>query len=135
MTQVGLFIIGEPKSKFMKNKIFGYLMNLLSNEDCGNVAYCENENGYDMLYLFSNIEKHKKLYNLFEKYDILISYKNLTNSFLYQKDLNSIFYNGDFKNVLIDFLENNLDKDTILDKINDMGIESLNEIDYKILKK
>lgn len=135
MTQVGLFIISEPKSNFMKNKIFGYLMDLLPDYNRENLAYCENENGYDMLYLFSNIEKHKEVYNLFKKYDILVSYKNLTNSFLYQKDLNSIFYNGDFKNVLIDFLENNLDKDTILDKINDMGMDSLNEIDYKILKK
>ena len=54
---------------------------------------------------------------------------------LYQKNLSPIFNGGDFKEVLINFLENNLDKDTILDKINDMGIESLNEVDYKILKK
>jgi len=59
----------------------------------------------------------------------------LTSEFLYQKDLNSIFYNGDFKDVLVNFLESNLDKDTILDKINDMGIDSLNEVDYKILQK
>ena len=32
-------------------------------------------------------------------------------------------------------LKSNLDKNTILDKINDMGIDSLNEVDYKILQK
>ena len=32
-------------------------------------------------------------------------------------------------------LESNLDKGTILNKINEMGIDSLNEIDYKILQK
>jgi hypothetical protein len=88
-----------------------------------------------MLYVFLDIEKHKEIYHLFKKYNVLLSYKNLTDSFLYQKNLNPIFNGGDFKEVLIDFLENNLDKDTILDKINDMGIESLNEVDYKILKK
>jgi len=135
MTQVGLFVISEPKSNFMKNKIFGYLMNILSKEDSDNLAYCENEAELDMLYIFSDIEKHKEVFNLFDRYGILVSYKNLTETFLYQKDLNVIFYEGGFKNVLVNFLENNLDKDTILDKINDMGIESLNEIDYKILQK
>jgi hypothetical protein len=135
MTQVGLFIVSEPKSNFMKNKIFGYLMKIFSNDGLENLAYSENEYGYDMLYIFSDIEKHKEVYLLFEKYDILISYKNITQTFLYQKDLNSIFNDGDFKNVLLNFLENNLDKDTILDKINDLGIDSLNEVDYKILKK
>jgi hypothetical protein len=65
----------------------------------------------------------------------LLSYKNLTDSFLYQKDLNPIFNGGEFKETLVSFLEANLDKDTILDKINDMGIDSLNEVDYKILQK
>lgn len=135
MTQVGLFIVSEPKSNFMKNKIFGYLMKIFSNDGLENLAYSENEYGYDMLYIFSDIEKHEQIYKLFKKHDILISYKNLTETFLYQKDLNSIFNQGDFKKVLLNFLENNLDKDTILDKINDLGIDSLNEIDYKILKK
>ena len=35
----------------------------------------------------------------------------------------------------IEFLESHLDSDTVLDKINDMGIQSLNEIDYKILEQ
>jgi hypothetical protein len=110
-------------------------MKIFSNDGLENLAYSENEYGYDMLYVFSDIEKHKEVYQLFEKYDMLISYKNLTQTFLYQKDLNSIFNDGNFKNVLLNFLENNLDKDTILDKINDLGIDSLNEVDYKILKK
>ena len=135
MTQVGLFIIDEPNSNFLKRKIFNFLMNIFSEDDLKNIAYCDDNIGKDMLYVFLDIEKHKEIYHLFKKYNVLLSYKNLTDSFLYQKNLNPIFNGGDFKEVLIDFLENNLDKDTILDKINDMGIESLNEVDYKILKK
>jgi hypothetical protein len=134
MTQVGLFIVGDHKSKLMKKKIFNKLMPILDG-DLKNVAYSENPEGLDMLYVFLDIEKHKEIYNLFNQYGVLVSYKNLTSEFLYQKDLNSIFYNGDFKDVLVNFLESNLDKDTILDKINDMGIDSLNEVDYKILQK
>ena len=135
MTQVGLFIIDEPNSNFIKRKIFKFLMNIFSEDDLKNIAYCDDNIGKDMLYVFLDIEKHKEIYHLFKKYNVLLSYKNLTDSFLYQKNLNPIFNGGDFKEVLINFLENNLDKDTILDKINDMGIESLNEVDYKILKK
>jgi hypothetical protein len=134
MTQVGLFIVEEHKSNFMKKKIFNKLSSIIGN-DLKNVAYCDNPEGLDMLYVFLDIEKHKEIYELFDKYGVLGSYKNLTSEFLYQKDLNSIFNDGEFNEVLVDFLENNLDKDTILDKINEMGISSLNEVDYKILQK
>jgi hypothetical protein len=64
-----------------------------------------------------------------------VSYKNVTKEFLYQKDLNPIFTDGDFKDTLYEFLRNNLDSDIVLDKINELGITSLNEIDYKVLQK
>lgn len=134
MTQVGLFIVGDHKSKFMKKKIFNKLMSIFDGE-LKNIAHCENTEGLDMLYVFLDIEKHKEIYNLLKQYDVLVSYKNLTSEFLYQKELNSIFNDGEFKEVLVNFLESNLDKDTVLDKINDMGIDSLNEVDYKILQK
>lgn len=134
MTQVGLFIVGDHKSKFMKKKIFNKMMDIFDG-NLKNVAYCENPEGLDMIYVFLDIEKHKEIYNLFKQYEVLESYKNLTSEFLYQKELNSIFNDGEFKEVLVNFLESNLDKDIILDKINDMGIDSLNEVDYKILQK
>jgi hypothetical protein len=134
MTQVGLFIVGDHKSKLMKKKIFNKLMSIFDG-DLKNVAYSETSEGLDMMYVFLDIEKHKEIYNLFKQYNVLVSYKNLTSEFLYQKELNTIFNDGEFKEVLVNFLESNLDKDIILDKINDMGIDSLNEVDYKILQK
>ena len=104
MTQVGLFILDEPNCDFMKRKIFKFLLNMLSDEDLNNIAYSENENGNDMVYVFLDINKHKEIYNLFKKYDVLLSYKNLTSSFLLQKNLNPIFNGGHFKNILFDFL-------------------------------
>ena len=135
MTQVGLFIGKDHKSKIIKEKIFNKLMDILDDSDLNNVAYGETPDGLDMLYVFLDLDKHEEIYNLFSKYKTLVSYKNLTKTFLYQKDLNSIFNVGEFKDVLVNFLENNLDKDIILDKINDLGIEALNEVDYKILKQ
>ena len=48
MTQVGLFIIDEPNSNFMKRKIFNFLMNIFPESDLENVAYCENIDGKDI---------------------------------------------------------------------------------------
>ena len=134
MRVIELYYIEPPCQIKLKRHNY-FLMNIFSENDLKNIAYCDDNIGKDMLYVFLDIEKHKEIYHLFKKYNVLLSYKNLTDSFLYQKNLNPIFNGGDFKEVLINFLENNLDKDTILDKINDMGIESLNEVDYKILKK
>jgi hypothetical protein len=134
MSKVGLFIIKEHKSSITKKKIFNEFLKIL-NDDLENVVFSETKDGLDMLYVFLDIEKQKKIYDLFKKYSVLSSYKDLTKNFLYQKNLDIIFNNDEFKKILIKFLDSNLDKDTVLDKINDLGISSLNEIDYNILKK
>jgi hypothetical protein len=134
MSKVGLFIIKEHKSSITKKKIFNEFLKIL-NDDLENVVFSETKDGLDMLYVFLDIEKQKKIYDLFKKYSVLSSYKDLTKIFLYQKNLDIIFNNDEFKKILIKFLDSNLDKDTVLDKINDLGISSLNEIDYNILKK
>jgi hypothetical protein len=134
MSKVGLFIIKEHKSSITKKKIFNEFLKIL-NDDLENVVFSETKDGLDTLYVFLDIEKQKKIYDLFKKYSVLSSYKDLTKNFLYQKNLDIIFNNDEFKKILIKFLDSNLDKDTVLDKINDLGISSLNEIDYNILKK
>jgi hypothetical protein len=134
MSKVGFFIIKEHKSSITKKKIFNEFLKIL-NDDLENVVFSETKDGLDMLYVFLDIEKQKKIYDLFKKYSVLSSYKDLTKNFLYQKNLDIIFNNDEFKKILIKFLDSNLDKDTVLDKINDLGISSLNEIDYNILKK
>jgi hypothetical protein len=134
MTQVGLFIIGEPSTRLMKQKIMNELLDLIEN-DFDKVAFCDDENSNDMLYVFFDIKKQEQIHKLLVKYDILIGYQNLTSDFLFQKNLNPIFNEGDFKDMLIEYLDSHLDSDTVLDKINDMGIKSLNEIDYKVLQK
>ena len=75
MTQVGLFIIDEPNSNFLKRKIFNFLMNIFSEDDLKNIAYCDDNIGKDMLYVFLDIEKHKEIYHLFKKYNVYTKWK------------------------------------------------------------
>lgn len=134
MIQVGLFIIGEPSSNLMKKKIMNQLLDLIG-DDFDKVAFCDDEEKNDMLYVFLDSEKQNNIKNLLSKHDILLDYQNLTSDFLFQKNLNPIFNEGDFKDILIEYLETHLDTNTVLDKINEMGISSLSEIDYKVLQK
>ena len=134
MSEVGLFLIGKPEKNNNQRKIINSLMDIVS-DDFDNIAFCDSEDGLDKLYVFMDIQKQKEIFELFSKYNVLVSYKNVTKEFLYQKDLNPIFTDGDFKDTLYDFLRNNLDSDIVLDKINELGITSLNEIDYKVLQK
>ena len=58
MTQVGLFIVKDHKSKIIKEKIFNKLMDILDYSDLNNVAYGETPDGLDMLYVFLDLDKH-----------------------------------------------------------------------------
>ena len=134
MIQVGLFVIGEPSSRLLKQKIMNQVLDVIG-DDFDKVAFCDDENGNDMFYVFFDTKKQNQLHSILTKHNVLISYQNLTTDFLFQKNLNPIFDEGDFKDILIEFLESHLDTDIVLDKINDMGIQSLSEIDYKVLQK
>ena len=66
--------------------------------------------------------------SLFYKYEVKFAISDITNDFLIGKvNIND----KDFQNYLLE----NLDIDTILDKINEFGIGSLTEVDKSILNK
>lgn len=134
MEQVGLFVISEPSNKFIKQRIMNVILDIIE-DDFTKVVFCDDENGNDMLYAFLNKGKQELLREALEQYNVLISYEDVTRDFLYQKNLNPIFEEREYKETLMSFLESNLDSDTVLDKITDMGMSSLNEIDYKFLGK
>lgn len=134
MEQVGLFVISEPSNKFIKQRIMNVILDIIE-DDFTKVVFCDDENGNDMLYAFLNKGKQELLREALEQYNVLISYEDVTRDFLYQNNLNPIFEEREYKETLMSFLESNLDSDTVLDKITDMGMSSLNEIDYKFLGK
>ena len=134
MTEVGVFVITQPPQK-RKSQIGTYLRLYLSYVGEDNYAFIESETGNETLFIFSEVENHMDFYKLFNKYGMLVSYQILTKEFLFQKNLHDIFKKGKFKKVLLKFLGYNLTQDDVLDKILELGIGSLNEIDYKVLQQ
>jgi hypothetical protein len=134
MTEVGVFVIAQPPQK-RKSQIGTYLRLYLSYVGEDNYAFIESETGNETLFIFSEVENHMDFHKLFTKYGMLVSYQILTKEFLFQKNLHDIFKKGKFKKVLLKFLGYNLTQDDVLDKILELGIGSLNEIDYKVLNQ
>ena len=134
MTEVGVFVITQPPQK-RKSQIGTYLRLYLSYVGEDNYAFIESETGNETLFIFSEVENHMDFHKLFNKYGMLVSYQTLTKEFLFQKNLHDIFNKGKFKKVLLKFLGYNLTQDDVLDKILELGIGSLNEIDYKVLQQ
>jgi hypothetical protein len=120
----------EEKDEYLKSNltreeekiIFRYF------ED-GNISYdLVSENGTITSYLMCSEEVLNYTTSLFYKYEVKFVISDITNDFLIGKvNIND----KDFQNYLLE----NLDIDTILDKINEFGIESLTEVDKSILNK
>jgi hypothetical protein len=120
----------EKKDEYLKSNltreeekiIFRYF------ED-GNISYdLVGEDGIITSYLMCSEEVLDYTISLFYKYEVKFVISDITNDFLIGKvNIND----KDFQNYLLE----NLDIDTILDKINEFGIESLTEVDKSILNK
>jgi hypothetical protein len=86
------------------------------------------ENGLVSSYLICDEKSLDFIVSLLYKYEVKFKLKDITKIFLYgQVTIDDI----DFQN----FLKENLDIDTILDKINEVGIDYLSDLDIFILNK
>ena len=95
--------------------------------ESGNITYdIIDENGFITSYYLCSKEALDYIKYLFYKYEVKFNIYDITNDFLIGKvDINDV----DFQKYLLE----NLDIDTILDKINVLGLESLNDIDKRVL--
>ena len=110
------------------------MRDILNNEEFNKIAFCENEESHDILYTFLNDFKNDELSKLFEKHKVLIHFSDITKDVLKQINVNNGLLSGEFKPLFDEFISENLTIDFILDKINEVGIESLTDFDYRILK-
>ena len=86
------------------------------------------EDGLVSSYMICSEDVLNKICSLFYKYELKFKVQDITKLFLYgQVSVDDV----DFQN----YLSENLDIDTILDKINEVGIESLSDLDKEILSK
>jgi hypothetical protein len=134
MVQVGVFTISKPKFGCIERRIFNSVKNILSINEFNSIVYDEDSNGQDVIYTFTDKFKLLEISQVFTKHKVLEEHNVITENFLYQKDIPPIFESIENKKVLSNFLNENLNSDIVLDKINNMGIDSLTEIDLSKLK-
>lgn len=132
MTQVGVFVVKQvPKDR--EEEIDSVLMSQIFRLGEDNFAMTSNKVGNETIFIFSDDDAINKFRKTLAHYDMLVSFKYATKDFLFQKNLNEIFQD-EFDIVLSQFLLSNLTKDDVLDKILDMGMDSLTNYDYEILE-
>lgn len=134
MERVGFFIVGKPLSDNIEDEIFDEMRRILTNDEFKKIAFHENKDSHDILYTFLTEGQNINLKNLFNRYEVLIHFSDITEDVLRQTNINRELFDGKFKVLFENFLKDNLTIDFILDKINELGVESLSNIDYKILK-
>jgi hypothetical protein len=92
------------------------------------------EDGRGVMYAEMEENQVSKLLSIYVKYGLDFSYEDITKSVLFG---NVPFVNEEkceeLKALIKIFIEDNLDTDTVLDKISEMGIESISEQDKKVL--
>jgi len=92
------------------------------------------EDGRGIMYAEMEESQVNKLLSIYVKYGVDFSYEDITKSVLFG---NVPFVNEekceDLKALIQIFIEENLDTNTVLDKISEMGIDSISEQDKKVL--
>lgn len=123
----------EAKIKSIEFEIFS----ILDEEDDKLIAV-EDFGDFDVIYSFLPEYKAHKFMNVLEKFGVLIESGDITEDVLMArkigKEFTKTFKDPNFREILERFIEKNLTIDLILDKINEQGIGSLNNLDKKILE-
>lgn len=102
------------------------------------IAY-EAFDEFEVMFTFLSEYDTQRVIKVLEKHGILISYKDITGNVLRakmdQERSEQVFSVSEYKQMLNRFLMANLTVDIVLDKISEQGIESISDIDKKILEK
>ncbi|NBP03490.1 MAG: hypothetical protein EBU90_26045 [Proteobacteria bacterium] len=100
-----------------------------------------NENGFECLFAILNESKLRNLCSLYDRYLIRYQYFDISKEVLFNLPINTRFKNSNrvtvshkIKSLINDYRKQWLTTDIVLDKILELGIESLNDFDYSILK-
>lgn len=123
--------VADPE---LANEIMDGFTNIVVGKDILNIVFNSINETEDFVFCFLTEDKQKKILDLFFDYGVLISHFDITKDILYQKEVGIILECPTEVKLVNDFINTFLDCDTVLDKINELGIDSLNSIDYKVLQ-
>lgn len=115
-----------------QNEALEIFSNFIEPGDFNNISFIEVGDEEIAFILLDEI-KTNKIVDAFRDLGILIEEKDVTDDIL-RGNYNKDEIEDSFLYIIDEFILKNLTVDIVLDKINEKGIESLNKIDYQILK-
>jgi hypothetical protein len=130
-------------TKHTKEELAAFVANMSASElDNLSVAYdkfdyveFDNEDGFECMFAVINEAHISELLDMYVALSVNFSYEDLTKEALYSS-LDTSTYNthiDDINKLIEAFIDSNLDVDTVLDKMLDLGKESLNDKDMLVL--
>jgi len=133
----------ESLEKYISNEFIKFATkNFDSNDHKYIVVNTENHDGsgYGYMFLFFEESKSKQTIKFFNDLNVLETYKDVTedihtSNIFDNEDFKSVYNNDEFKHIFDTFIYKNLSTNDILDKIIKRGIDSLTNVDKKILEK
>jgi len=132
--EVGYFKVKNPENQEFALSIYKSMVNIVGVANIESLVFDNSHKGGDYIFIFSDMDKIDKLSDLFRKHKILLDFQLKTKEYLDQENIPEVFNDPDYREVLNNFLIDNLSVDNVLDKINKSGIQSLNEMDHFVLK-
>ena len=132
--EVGYFKVKNPESQDTATKIFKKIVSIVGVDKIDEVVFDNSHKGGDYIYVFSENKVIDQLTSLFRQHNILLEFSLKTDEYLTVSEFPSVFDDPDYRDVLNNFLIENLSVDKVLDKVSSRGVESLNEMDHYILK-
>lgn len=108
-------------------------------EDRWLVALNDDDEKYEQFILFWESHKCQQMINLVESFDLLVESKDLSRIILTDvlpESIRTIFKDDpNFEDLIAKFIEQNATIDDVLDKISNIGIQSLSEFEKALLEK
>ena len=132
--EVGYFKVKNPESQDTATKIFKKIVSIVGVDKIDEVVFDNSHKGGDYIYVFSENKVIDQLTSLFKQHNILLEFSLKTDEYLTISEFPSVFDDPDYREVLNNFLIENLSVDKVLDKVSSRGVESLTEMDHFILK-
>lgn len=132
--EVGYFKVKNPESQDTATKIFKKIVSIVGVDKIDEVVFDNSHKGGDYIYVFSENKVIDQLTSLFRQHNILLEFSLKTDEYLTVSEFPSVFDDPDYREVLNNFLIENLSVDKVLDKVSSRGVESLTEMDHFILK-
>jgi hypothetical protein len=117
------------------NTVMSEFTSIVVGDEILNVIFNSINDHEDLVICFLPNETQNKVLDLFIEYGVLESYFDITKDVLYQKETGIVLECPSEIKLVRDFINEFLDSDVVLDKINELGISSLTSSDYDVLER